>query len=146
MTQICKKAAQRFHCAVLKVFDRVKSVALCSANIRKLAKGHKGYGSAAKETHVYKLRLWNIICINQIVKPIIEFLKRLLKFSFLYSWLSNYSDLWLSYCLNVRLCSYSVRWLSNYSDAWLINYSNHPLRYDSELWLINYSEPWPSNN
>ena len=33
-----KKAAQHFHCAVSKVFDRVKSVALWSANIRKLAK------------------------------------------------------------------------------------------------------------
>ena len=30
-------------------FDRVKSVALWSANIRKLAKDHKGYGSAATE-------------------------------------------------------------------------------------------------
>ena len=47
MTNICKKAAQDFHRAVSKVFDRVKSVALWSANIRKLAKDHKGYGSAA---------------------------------------------------------------------------------------------------
>ena len=47
MTTICKKAAQDFHRAVSKVFDRVKSVALWSANIRKLAKDHKGYGSAA---------------------------------------------------------------------------------------------------
>ena len=47
MTKICKKAAQDFHGAVSKVFDRVKSVALWSANIRKLAKDHKGYGSAA---------------------------------------------------------------------------------------------------
>ena len=47
MTKICKKAAQHFHCAVSKVFDRVKSVALWSANIRKLAKDHKGYGSTA---------------------------------------------------------------------------------------------------
>ena len=45
--QICKKAAQLFHCAVSKVFDRVKFVTLWSANIRKLAKDHKGYGSAA---------------------------------------------------------------------------------------------------
>jgi hypothetical protein len=28
MTTICKKAAQHFHCAVWKVFDRMKSVAL----------------------------------------------------------------------------------------------------------------------
>jgi hypothetical protein len=44
---LCKKAAQHFHHAVSKVFDRVKSVALWSANIRKLAKDHKDYGSAA---------------------------------------------------------------------------------------------------
>jgi hypothetical protein len=44
------KTAQDFHHAVSKVFDRVKSVALWlwSANIRKLAKDHKGYGSAAR--------------------------------------------------------------------------------------------------
>ena len=47
MTKICKKAAQHFHCAFSKVFDRVKSVALWAANIRKLAKNHMGYGSAA---------------------------------------------------------------------------------------------------
>jgi hypothetical protein len=47
MTTICKKAVQHFHCAVSKVFDVVKSVALWSTNIRKLAKDHKGYGSAA---------------------------------------------------------------------------------------------------
>ena len=46
--KICQKAAQDFRCAVSKVFDRVKSVALWSANIRKLAKDHKGYGSTAK--------------------------------------------------------------------------------------------------
>jgi hypothetical protein len=33
--------------AVSQIFDRVKSVALWSANIRKLAKDHKGYSSAA---------------------------------------------------------------------------------------------------
>ena len=33
--------------AVSQIFDRVKSVALWSANIRKLTKDHKGYGSAA---------------------------------------------------------------------------------------------------
>ena len=47
MIKICKKAAQNFHRAVSKVFDRVKSVALWFANIRKLAKDHKGYGAAA---------------------------------------------------------------------------------------------------
>ena len=45
MIKICKKAVQHFHCAV---FDRVKSVALWSANIRKLAKDHKGYSSTAR--------------------------------------------------------------------------------------------------
>jgi len=38
--------------AVSQIFDRVKSVALWSANIRKLAKDHKDYGSAAKK--IYK--------------------------------------------------------------------------------------------
>jgi hypothetical protein len=50
MTKICKKAAQDFHRAVSKVVDRVKSVALWFANIRKLAKDHKAYGSAAIAT------------------------------------------------------------------------------------------------
>jgi hypothetical protein len=31
--------------AALQIFDRVKSVALWSANIRKLAKDHKNYGN-----------------------------------------------------------------------------------------------------
>ena len=48
MTIICKKGAHDFHWALSKVFDRVKSVALWSANIRKLTKDHKGYGSAAR--------------------------------------------------------------------------------------------------
>ena len=48
MTKMCKKVAQDFYRTVSKVFDRVKSVALWSANIRKLAKDHKGYGSAAR--------------------------------------------------------------------------------------------------
>ena len=47
MAKFAKKAAQHFHRAVSKVFDRVKSVALWFANIRKLAKDHKSYGSAA---------------------------------------------------------------------------------------------------
>ena len=51
MTKICKKAAQHFQCAVSKVFDRVKSVALWSANIRKLTKDYNGYGSAAINNH-----------------------------------------------------------------------------------------------
>ena len=64
-----KKAAQHFHCAVSKVFDRVKSVALWSANIRKLVKDHKGYGSAASsvaEYHINCLRteLSSLLCIQ----------------------------------------------------------------------------------
>ena len=51
MTKICKKAAQDFNRAVSKVFYRVKPVALWSANIRKLVKDHKGYGSAANIKH-----------------------------------------------------------------------------------------------
>jgi hypothetical protein len=39
--------------AVSQIFDRVKSVALWSANIRKLAKDHKGYGSAARVEGTY---------------------------------------------------------------------------------------------
>jgi hypothetical protein len=42
MTTICKNVGQLFHCVFSKVFDRVKSVALWSANIRKLTKDHKG--------------------------------------------------------------------------------------------------------
>ena len=50
MTIICKKGAQDFHRTLSKVFDRVKSVALWSANIRKTGQGpYKGYGSAARE-------------------------------------------------------------------------------------------------
>ena len=40
MKKYSKKAPQDFHRAFSKVFDRVKSVALWSANIRKLAKDH----------------------------------------------------------------------------------------------------------
>ena len=57
MTKICKKASQHFHWTVSKVFHRVKPVALWSANIGKLAKDHKGYGSAARsspDTRLYR--------------------------------------------------------------------------------------------
>ena len=47
MTKIGKKAAQDFFCAVSKVFDRVKTVALWSATKRKRKRTIKGYGSAA---------------------------------------------------------------------------------------------------
>ena len=48
MTKIGKKAAQDFFCAVSKVFDRVKTVALWSA--KKIKNTIKGYGSAATNT------------------------------------------------------------------------------------------------
>ena len=50
MTKIGKKAAQDFFCAVSKVFDRVKTVALWSAKKKKIKKKRtiKGYGSAAR--------------------------------------------------------------------------------------------------
>jgi hypothetical protein len=44
---ICFWKGVKIMVAVSQIFDRVKSVALWSANIRKLAKDHKGYGSAA---------------------------------------------------------------------------------------------------
>ena len=55
-----QKAAQLFHCTVSKVLDRVKSVALRSAYIRKLAKDHNGYGSAAKIKYALLLQ-YNIL-------------------------------------------------------------------------------------
>ena len=60
MTKNCKKAAQHFQCAFSKVFDRVKSVALWSANIRKLAKDHKGYGFAANNRITQKIKKMSI--------------------------------------------------------------------------------------
>jgi hypothetical protein len=47
MTKIGKKAAQEFFCAVSKVFDRVKTVALWSAKKNKIKRTIKGYGSTA---------------------------------------------------------------------------------------------------
>jgi len=46
-TRFHDKNLQKSGTTFSKVFDMVKSVALWSANIRKLAKDHKGYGSAA---------------------------------------------------------------------------------------------------
>ena len=45
--KIGKKAAQDFFCAVSKVFDSVKTVALWSAKKNKIKRTIKGYGSAA---------------------------------------------------------------------------------------------------
>ena len=70
MTTIFKKAAQDFHRAVSKVFDRVKSVALWSANIRKLAKDHKCYGSAA--TWIDDMRRWPNVMYGDIYNYLIS--------------------------------------------------------------------------
>ena len=63
MTKICKKVGQLFHCAVSKVFDRVKSVALWSANVKKLTKDHKGYVPQLDMYH----KLWNIVLTERYV-------------------------------------------------------------------------------
>ena len=42
-----QKSGARFSQRSFEIFDRVKSVAIWSTNIRKLAKDHKGCGSAA---------------------------------------------------------------------------------------------------
>jgi hypothetical protein len=59
MTKICKKAAQDFFCAVLKVFDRVKTVALWSAKIKIKKRTIKGYGSAASHDIAKELLNWH---------------------------------------------------------------------------------------
>jgi len=48
VVKITVERCDKIKVAVSPIFDRVKSVALWSANIRKLAKDHKGYGSAAR--------------------------------------------------------------------------------------------------
>ena len=47
VVKITVERCDKIKVAVSQIFDRVKSVALWSTNIRKLAKNHKGYGSAA---------------------------------------------------------------------------------------------------
>jgi hypothetical protein len=49
VVKIALERCDKIKVAVSQIFDRVKSVALWSTNIRKLAKDHKGYGSAARE-------------------------------------------------------------------------------------------------
>ena len=46
VVKITVKRCDKIMVAVSQIFDRVKSVALWSANIRKLSKDHKGYDSA----------------------------------------------------------------------------------------------------
>ena len=48
-----KNVAQDFFCAVSKVFDRVKTVALWYAKRIITKRTIKGYGSAANDGHVY---------------------------------------------------------------------------------------------
>jgi hypothetical protein len=47
VVNITVERCDKIKVAVSQIFDRVKSVALWSANIRKLAKDHKSYGSTA---------------------------------------------------------------------------------------------------
>ena len=47
VVKITVEKCDKMKAAVSQIFDRVKSVALWSANIRKLAKHHKSYSSAA---------------------------------------------------------------------------------------------------
>jgi hypothetical protein len=46
VVKITVERCDKIMVAVSQIFDRVKSVALWSANIRKLSKDHKGYDSA----------------------------------------------------------------------------------------------------
>jgi len=64
MTTNCIKATQYFHCAELRVFTTEKSAALWSANIRKLAKNHKGYGSTATQQYDLKKDISRLWCQN----------------------------------------------------------------------------------
>jgi hypothetical protein len=61
MTKIGKKAAQDFFCAVSKVFDRVKTVALWSAKKIKIKRTIKGYGSAATFYHAESVCFKSVI-------------------------------------------------------------------------------------
>ena len=49
VVKITVERCDKIKVAVSQIFDRVKSVALWSANIRKLAKDHKGCGSTATD-------------------------------------------------------------------------------------------------
>ena len=50
VVKITVEKCDKIKVAVSQIFDRVKSIALWSANIRKLAKDHKGYGSVANSS------------------------------------------------------------------------------------------------
>jgi len=51
VVKITVERCDKIKVTVSEIFDRVKSVALCSVNIRKLTKDHKGYGSSATSGH-----------------------------------------------------------------------------------------------
>jgi hypothetical protein len=55
VVKITVERCDKIMVAVSQIFDRVKSVALWSANIKKLAKDHKSYGSAAMPNTSYNL-------------------------------------------------------------------------------------------
>ena len=58
-----QKSGATFSLRSFESFDRVKSVALWSAKIRKVAKDHKGYGSAASNKgHISKQK--KVPCLN----------------------------------------------------------------------------------
>ena len=59
VVKITVKRCDKIKVAVSQIFDRVKTVALWSVNVRKLAKDHKSYGSAATTDSVYYL--WKCI-------------------------------------------------------------------------------------
>ena len=49
VVKITVERCDKMKVAVSQIFDQVKSVLLWSTNIGKLAKDHKGYGSAANK-------------------------------------------------------------------------------------------------
>jgi hypothetical protein len=51
VVKIIVERCDKIKVAASQIFDRVKSVALWSTNIRKLAKEHKSYGSAANRVY-----------------------------------------------------------------------------------------------
>ena len=61
VVKITVEKCDKIMVAVWQIFYRVKSVALWSAKIRKLAKDHKGYGFAARKTTTLKMTLFSNI-------------------------------------------------------------------------------------
>ena len=72
MTKIGKKAAQDFFCAVSKVYDRVKTVALWSAKKKEIKRTIKGYGSAANWTpHIMSADVTK--CFSLFIVDVVQF-------------------------------------------------------------------------